>query len=120
MEDKWAGTGETGERFRDPKHTYADDLDLFGRGCLFELLSTARLPMGEKFLAQWLRSPSRLAAVVERQALVADLRENLDLRESLAVTGSRTPRAAESRIAHQLGGGETRASGRRASDSLRR
>lgn len=88
MEDNWAGAGETGERFRDPKHTYAEDLDLFGRGCLFELLSTARLPMGEKFLARWLCSPSPLAAILERQALVADLRENLDLRESLAVMGA--------------------------------
>jgi uncharacterized protein YjeT (DUF2065 family) len=88
MDDKWAGTGETGDRFRDPKHTYADDLDLFGRGCLFELLSTARLPMGENFLVQWLRFPSPLAAVVERQSLVAGLREKLDLRESLAVMGA--------------------------------
>ena len=87
MDDAWAGTGETGERFRDPAHIYAEDLDLFGRGCLFELLSTARLPMGENFLAQWLLSPSPAAAVAERQQLVADLREKLDLRESLAVTG---------------------------------
>ncbi len=87
MDDAWAGTGETGERFRDPAHIYAEDLDLFGRGCLFELLSTARLPMGENFLAQWLLSPSTAAAVAERQQLVADLREKLDLRESLAVTG---------------------------------
>jgi MutS-like protein len=88
MDDKWSGTGETGDRFRDPKHTYADDLDLFGRGCLFELLSTARLPMGENFLAQWLCVPSPPAAVVERQSLVAGLRESLDLRESLAVLGA--------------------------------
>jgi len=88
MEGNWAGKGEPGDRFRDPKHDYADDLDLFGRGCLFELLSTARLPMGENFLAQWLRFPSPTAAVIERQAMVAELRENLNLRESLAVMGS--------------------------------
>jgi MutS-like protein len=88
VEDHWAGTGETGERFRDTKHRYADDLDLFGRGSLFELLSTARLPMGENFLAHWLCSPSPIAAVVNRQKLVAELRENLDLRESIATTGS--------------------------------
>jgi hypothetical protein len=88
IDDNWAGTGEGGERFRDPKHSYADDLDLFGRGCLFELLSTARLPMGETLLAQWLCSPSPVAAVIERQRLVADLRDNLDLRENLAVIGA--------------------------------
>ncbi len=58
IDDKWAGTGSTGERFRDANHVYADDLDLFGRGCLFELLSTAHLPMGEERLASWLTATS--------------------------------------------------------------
>jgi hypothetical protein len=66
---------------------YAEDLDLFGRGCLFELLSTARLPMGERQLASWLSKGSELAAILERQKLIEELREKLDLREDLAVTG---------------------------------
>ena len=87
MDDRWAGTGASGDRFRDSQHVYADDLDLFGRGCLFELLSTARLPMGENRLAEWLRSPSPVQAIADRQNLVAELRPNLDLREDLAVIG---------------------------------
>jgi len=87
MEDRWAGTGQTGERFRDANHVYAEDLDLFGRGCLFELLSTARLPMGERQLASWLSKGSEIEAILERQKLIEELRENLDLREDLAVTG---------------------------------
>ncbi len=31
LTDQWAGSGETGERFLDPAHPYARDLDLFGR-----------------------------------------------------------------------------------------
>ena len=87
IEDRWAGTGQTGDRFRDPKHVYADDLDLFGRGCLFELLSTARLPMGENQLAAWLKSPSSHAEILERQQLVAELRDKLDLQHDLGVMG---------------------------------
>lgn len=87
IEDRWAGTGQTGERFLDRKYLYAEDLDIFGKGSLFELLSQARLPMGENFLAEWLCAPSDLNTVRERQGLVAELRENLDLREFLAVTG---------------------------------
>jgi hypothetical protein len=87
MEDRWAGTGQTGERFLKEEHVYAEDLDLFGRGSLFELLSTARLPMGENRLASWLRFPSSRDAVLERQGLVEELRGKLDLREELAVTG---------------------------------
>jgi hypothetical protein len=87
MEDRWSGTGASGDRFRDPRHVYAEDLDLFGNGCLFQLLSTARLPMGENRLAEWLLNPSPAGTIIERQALVSELRENLDLREDLAVAG---------------------------------
>ncbi|HJX94242.1 MAG TPA: hypothetical protein VJ324_01395 [Candidatus Acidoferrum sp.] len=87
IEDRWAGTGQTGERFRDANHVYAEDLDLFGHGCLFELLSTARLPMGENRLASWLCEGSERGAILERQKLIEELREKLDLREGLAVTG---------------------------------
>src|SRR5262249_12493630 len=55
LEDRWAGTGEPGLRFLDGDHPYARDLDLFGTGCLFELLSSARTSMGEETLADWLR-----------------------------------------------------------------
>src|SRR5713226_7541 len=87
IEDRWAGTGQTGDRFREEAHVYAEDLDLFGRGGLFELLSTARLPMGENQLANWLRFPSPREAILKRQGLIHELRGKLDLREDLAVTG---------------------------------
>jgi phosphate transport system protein len=32
LKDRWAGTGETGERFLDPLHPYARDLDLVWQG----------------------------------------------------------------------------------------
>lgn len=87
MDDRWAGGGQAGERFRDGEHIYSDDLDLFGKGCLFELLSTARLPMGENRLAEWLLVPSESNAILERQKTVEELRERVALRESVAVTG---------------------------------
>ena len=87
IEDRWAGTGDPGDRFRDAKHVYSEDLDLFGRGGLFEMLSTARLPMGEDWLARWLLAPSPVAIAKERQELIAELRAKLALREELAVIG---------------------------------
>ncbi len=86
IEDRWAGAGQAGERFRERNYLYAEDLDIFGKGSLFELLSQARLPMGEERLAEWLCAPSELREILERQQLVAELRENLDLREYLAIT----------------------------------
>jgi len=87
IEDRWAGSGQTGERFRTAEHVYAEDLDLFGRGCLFELISTARLPMGESRLATWLMEGSDVEEITARQGLVEELRAKLDLREDVAVTG---------------------------------
>ena len=87
IEDRWAGLGETGERFNDPHHIYAADLDLFGKGSLFELLSSGRTRMGEEKLADWLLAPSSLEEIRARHAAIAELRQLLDFREDLAVTG---------------------------------
>ena len=87
IEDRWAGTGETGDRFRDAAHPYAEDLDLFGKGGLFELLSTARTRAGEDTLARWLLQSAAPETVLERQGGVAELAPKLDLREDLALLG---------------------------------
>ena len=84
LEARFAGRGSAGERFRDPHHPYAEDLDLFGRGGLFELLCRARTPAGEETLAGWLLAPAGPDAVRERQAAVAELAAHHDLREELA------------------------------------
>ena len=87
IEGRWAGQGDGGERFNDPAHPYAEDLDLFGKGSLFELLSTARLRSGSETLARWLLDPAPPAEVRERHAAVAELRPGLDLREEIAMLG---------------------------------
>jgi hypothetical protein len=87
IDDRWVGTGETGERFADPHHVFSTDLDLFGKGSLFQLLSTARTRMGEDTLAAWLLRPSPVETIGERQAAVSELRTQLGLREDLAVLG---------------------------------
>src|SRR5262245_3997540 len=38
LDNTWAGGGEPGDRYLDPAHPYALDLDLFGKGSLFDLL----------------------------------------------------------------------------------
>jgi hypothetical protein len=87
IEDRWTGTGQQGTQFDDTHHVYASDLDLFGRGSLFELLCTVRTRMGEERLAQWLKSPASLDTIRDRQASVVDLKDRLDLREELAIIG---------------------------------
>ena len=75
LEDRWVGRGSTGEEFLDLEHPYASDLDLFGRGSLFELISTARTIPGERTLARWLCEPAELDEILERQQAVAESKD---------------------------------------------
>jgi hypothetical protein len=85
LDGNWAGMGEPGLQYLDPSHPYAQDLDLFGKGSLFELLSTARTHIGEETLARWLLHAAHPATVRARQQAVDELRPRVDLREQLAV-----------------------------------
>ncbi len=87
LEDRWQEMGETGARFLTEDHLYARDLDIFGRGSLFQLLSLARTHLGEELLARWLTSGAALPAVRERQEAIGELRATHDFREALATAG---------------------------------
>src|SRR5580658_98856 len=83
LEDRWSGTGETGERFLDPLHPYARDLDLFGAGSMFELLCTARTRSGEETLAAWLLAAAPVDEILARQCAIRELKDRVGFREKL-------------------------------------
>jgi hypothetical protein len=87
LEDRWAGSGETGARFIDDAHPYSNDLDLFGNGSLFQLLSTAQTTTGEETLAAWLLHPADPPTIRARQAAVDDLASRPQLLEDLYTLG---------------------------------
>jgi hypothetical protein len=95
LDGKWAGQGESGTRFLEASHPYAADLDLFGRGSLFELVCTARTRAGEQALADFLRAPAPPDVVRARQAAVEELRARADLREDLDLKGEALRREVE-------------------------
>lgn len=87
VQNRWAGAGEQGNRYRDPAHVYAEDLDIFGKGSLYELLCTARTRAGEDLLAGWLLSPATAAEVLDRQEAISETRANVDFREEFNLVG---------------------------------
>ncbi len=92
LDGKWSGAGPDGAEFLDPLHPYAGDLDIFGTGSLFQLLNSPVTPPGAKTLAMWLapppdQGPPPSESVIQRQTAVRTLRDQLDLRERLAVIG---------------------------------
>ena len=84
LEERWSQSGEPGDRFLEPTHPYAADLDIFGPASLFQFLSTARTRGGEERLAQWLLTPAPPVEIRRRQQAVAELAPRLDLREDIA------------------------------------
>ena len=87
LNDQWAGTGNPGDKFQDPHHPYSSDLDIFGRGSLFELLSTARTYEGEATLAHWLKFPASKDEADRRRQAVRELSPQVDQRETLMLRG---------------------------------
>ncbi len=100
LDGRWPGTGRQGEQFLEAAHPYARDLDIFGKGGLFELLCTARTSAGEQKLAAWLLEAAPLDEIALRQATVAELAPRTDFQERMALAGedvqaesARTPEA---------------------------
>ncbi|MCA9552930.1 MAG: DNA mismatch repair protein MutS [Myxococcales bacterium] len=97
LEERWRELPDEGADFAGPgvasagvgegAVATAQDLDLFGKASLFQLLCRAATAPGRRTLARWLAGGAPLDTVVARQAAVAELAPNLDLRESL-VTAS--------------------------------
>jgi MutS domain V len=85
LDDKWAGHGDSGQRFLDAKHLYARDLDIFGAGSLYERISQAASAPGQHTLADWLLRPAEPNEIAQRQDAIRELVPRLDLREQLAL-----------------------------------
>ncbi|HVW05750.1 MAG TPA: hypothetical protein VHB78_12130, partial [Vicinamibacterales bacterium] len=94
----WIGQGRPGDEHRQADHVFADDLDIFGRGSLFELLATTRTRAGEETLVRWLLSPVDAAEARSRQAAVRELAARVDLREAIAVLGDQTRTAVDAPV----------------------
>jgi hypothetical protein len=87
LENRWAGRGISGEKYCDEAHPYAKDIDIFGKGGLFEFLCNTYTRSGEEMLANWLLVPGTPNIIRARQEAVAELREKLDFREDIAILG---------------------------------
>lgn len=93
----WPGQGDGGDALADDHHPFAGDFDLFGHGSLFELISLAVTRAGRTRLGAWLKEPSQDADEIRaRQDAVRELRDNVDLREDLALEAAEVAHEIES------------------------
>jgi len=76
-----------GEGFIDQDHFYSRDLDLFGKGSLYQLLCSTRTQIGREALVNWMLEPADIEEIYARHAAISELRLRRDLPELLATAG---------------------------------
>ncbi len=80
---RWRELPEEGARFSDATHPYAGDLDVFGRGSLFQRVSVAHTRFGQHALASFFKVPAALEEIELRQEAVQRLADDLEMRQRL-------------------------------------
>ena len=72
-----------GHEFVDEKHVYSDDLDVFGRNSLFQLINRAGTFRGIQLLANWLKEPAGNNVIETRQRSIKELGSIVDWRQKV-------------------------------------
>ena len=86
--DKWHGFAEQGTPFIEHDHPYTSDLDIFGKGSLFQYLCCAHTYYGKLRLAELLKfKDGDVAAIISRQQAVDNLAQHFSWRQRLECFG---------------------------------
>ncbi|MDB5260765.1 MAG: mismatch repair protein MutS, partial [Adhaeribacter sp.] len=72
-----------GDRFKDAKHPYTSDLDIFGPHSVYQLVNRAVTSIGKEKLADWLSAGAPVLEIIARQGAVAELGSDIDWRQNL-------------------------------------
>jgi hypothetical protein len=87
LTDGWHAFPRTGATFAPTVHGYADDLDLFGVGSVYQRLTVAHTRYGQHTLANWLSGPSPLGELCLRQEAAIEFSGHMELRQVLEAEG---------------------------------
>lgn len=78
-----------GQEFADPSHPWSHDLDIFGKGSLYQYLNRTTTLKGSELLAGLLTSePDGPAEILQRQGIIAEMKEQIDFRQTFTARGS--------------------------------
>jgi DNA mismatch repair ATPase MutS len=82
LNGEWRQFSEDGEAFKDSEHSYSDDLDLFGKGSVFQWINTTVTPGGRKKLMELFSFPKlNLEDILKRQTAIKELSEYVGWRQ---------------------------------------
>ena len=78
---------DDGAEFYDQFHPYHEDLDIYGKHSIFQLVNRTTTLYGRKVLAKWLNGPASHDTILERQQAQIELKDKLDLRQNFQAFG---------------------------------
>lgn len=88
IQGQWGSFEDTGEEFIDIDHGFSYDLDVFGKGSVFQYINTTKTVMGRQKLKKVLTEiPESLDAIKQRQSAITELSAKLKMRQRLAAEG---------------------------------
>ena len=79
-----------GKEFLDPLHSYAIDLDVFGKFSLFQYINRASTILGKKKLADYFLTTPTFEEIKNRQEAATELSERLEWRQHFQAYGINT------------------------------
>lgn len=85
---EWKEFQEDGSEFRDGTHSYSEDLDIFGKGSLFQWINSTRTFIGKESLKNRLTKPLKTASqITMTQQALQELAANLEWRQLFEAEG---------------------------------
>lgn len=88
IDGQWKDFKDTGEEFINEDHSYSGDLDIFGKGSLFQWINSTVTYLGREKLRKLLESPCKdIDEITKRQEAVEELAGKLDFRQVFASRG---------------------------------
>jgi hypothetical protein len=78
---------DDGSRFLPAIHSYASDLDVFGRASLYQYLNRTTSEQGNKLFSNWLLEPSAETDIQQRQYAAKELAGKIEWRQQLQAFG---------------------------------
>ena len=85
-----------GAEFADEKHSYSNDLDIFGRNSLFQFINRAGTFRGKQLFAHWLMVPAKKKEIEKRQRAVSELQPMLEWRQKIQAYARNSSKKKES------------------------
>jgi len=77
-----------GSEHADTSHPWSHDLDIFGKGSLFQYLNRSSTLKGSEILAALLTSePGGAETILDRQKIIKDLKDRIDFRQEFTARG---------------------------------